>query len=235
MSKNTLKQQRSDAQIINRVMERMSLTFLLFLLCAPLIRAQTYDDSKFSMSVDLGAGTLFGPSNLSPYGVTYRGEYKGGFSGNIKAAYLLDKEFQVGLKFNLFSTSENYNLSKDIPVADDLDLVYIAPQIGYRKKITENWNFDCMVGAGYMHYRSKSYAVGERECNKGFLGANADLGFTRHLYGSLYMGAAVSVMGGQTSSLKEKTEKGESTRELDKWDRIKVMRADLMLSIKVLL
>ncbi|SHI70746.1 outer membrane beta-barrel protein [Bacteroides stercorirosoris] len=217
-------------------MRKNSLTFFLFLLCTAFIRAQTYSDSKFSISIDLGAGSFFGHSNLSSYGVDYRGEYKNGFSGNIKASYLLDKKFQVGLKFNLFSASENYDLAKETQAADDLDLIYIAPQIGYRKLIAPNWCFDCMVGVGYMHYQSKSlYNEMERECNKGFLGANADLGLNRHLYRNLYMGASVSVMGGHTSSLKEKMKGKEETLKLDKWNRIKVLRADLMLSIKVLL
>lgn len=218
-------------------MKKNSLLLFLLLLCATFIKAQNYNDRKISVSVDLGAGTHFAHSNLSSYGVGYRGEYKNGFSGNIKASYLLDKIFQVGLKFNLFSASENYELVKDTQVADNLDLIYIAPQLGYRKMIAENWSFDCMVGVGYMHYQSKSLCwETERKCTKGFLGGNVDLGFTRHLYRNLYMGAGISLMGGHTSSLKENVEgKEENTLNLDKWNRIKVLRADLLLSVKVLL
>lgn len=217
-------------------MRKVIFTFTLCLISTVFINAQSLTNDKLSVSVDLGAGYLFGHSNLSSYGVNYRGEYKSGFSGNIKASYLLNKTFQAGFKFNLFSASENYDLTKGTQVADDLELIYIAPQIGYRTIITEKWCLDCMAGAGYMHYQSKSlYSEAERKCKKGFIGANADLSLTRHLYKNLYMGANISVMGGHTSSLKESIEGEKETLKLDKWNRIKVIRADVMLSIKVLL
>lgn len=217
-------------------MRRMFFTFSLCLISAVIMNAQSLSNDRFSVSVDLGAGRLFGHSNLSSYGVNYRGEYKSGFSGNVKASYLLNKVFQAGLKFNLFSTSGNYNLAQDTQVADDLDLIYIAPQIGYRTMISEKWSFDCMAGAGYMHYKSLSlHNQVERECSKGFLGVNADLSFARQLYRNLYIGANISVTGGHTSSLKETIAGKEETLTLDKWNRIKVLRTDVMLSLKVLL
>ena len=210
-------------------MRKIFLAFCLCFISTAFINAQSVSNSKFSVSVDLGAGSVFGHSNLSSY-------------GNIKASYLLNKAFQAGLKFNLFSASENYNLArandlaKSTQIAEDVELLYIAPQIGYRTMITDKWCLDCMAGAGYMHYNSESLnKETERECNKGFLGANADLSLTRHLYRNLYMGANISVMGGHTSSLKVETEGKEETLELDKWNRINVLRVDVMLSIKVLL
>ena len=223
-------------------MRKIFLAFCLYFISTAFINAQSVSNNKFSVSVDLGAGSVFGHSNLSSYGVDYRKEYKSGFSGHIKASYLLNKAFQVGLKFNLFSASENYNLArandlaKSTQIAEDVELLYIAPQIGYRTMITDKWCLDCMAGAGYTHYNSESLnKETERECNKGFLGANADLSLTRHLYRNLYMGANISVMGGHTSSLKVETEGKEETLELNKWNRINVLRADVMLSIKVLL
>lgn len=209
------------------------------LLCTAFATAQTYDDSKLSVAVDFGTGTFFGRSNLSSFGVNYRGEYKNGFNGNIKVNYLMDKEVQMGVKFNFSSVCENYNrivAEQNGQVTDDVNLLYIAPQVGYRRKLTEKWYFDCMVGLGYMHYQSQSLYNGtERECSKGFLGSNADLGLTRHLFGNLYMGANVSLTGGQTSSLEEKAEGKKETIKLDKWNRIRILKADVALSIKVLL
>lgn len=217
-------------------MKTTILAFVFLLFGNVFVYSQSVGNEKLSVSVDLGSGSFFGHSNLSSYGVHYRSEYKGGFSGNIKASYLLGKVFQAGVKFNLFSSSEDYNLVKEKRVADDLDLIYIAPQIGYRMMITENWRFDCMIGAGYMHYQSKSLCDDmERKCNKGFFGTNADLSIIRHLFRNLYVGANVSVTGGHTSSLTEEVKGVEKTLELDKWNRIKVFRADLMLSVKVLL
>lgn len=143
-------------------MRKIFLAFCLYFISTAFINAQSVSNNKFSVSVDLGAGSVFGHSNLSSYGVDYRKEYKSGFSGNIKASYLLNKAFQVGLKFNLFSASENYNLArandlaKSTQIAEDVELLYIAPQIGYRTMITDKWCLDCMAGAGYTHYNSES-------------------------------------------------------------------------------
>lgn len=93
-----------------------------------------------------------------------------------------------------------------------------------------------MIGAGYMHYNSQSlYDEAERKCTKGFFGANADLTITRRLYRNLYMGANASIIGGNTSSLKETVEGSTKTLDLNRWNRIKVLRADFALTIKVLL
>ena len=39
--------------------------------------AQSFSGDKLFISVDGGKGVLFGKSNLSPFGVNYRGEYNG--------------------------------------------------------------------------------------------------------------------------------------------------------------
>ena len=101
---------------------RKSIIFVLCLFFVSLSYGQSASNERFSVSVDLGAGQSFGKSNLSPYGVGYRGEYKSGFSGNIKMNYLLGKAFQAGLKFNLFSDAANYGVASDAQVADNLNL-----------------------------------------------------------------------------------------------------------------
>lgn len=217
-------------------MKKILVVLCLSIFCAAFTSAQSFTDEKLSVSVDLGAGCLFGSSNLSSYGVDYRGEYNSGFSGNIKASYLFGKAFQAGVKFNLFEASENFSVAEDVSVADDVELYYIALQIGFRNMFTDKWCMEYMIGAGYMHYKSKSlYDTVDRECTKGFFGANADITITRHLYRNLYMGANISVMGGKASSFKEKAEGVTATVDLDKWNRIKVLRADFALTIKVLL
>ena len=215
---------------------RKSIIFVLCLFFVSLSYGQSASNERFSVSVDLGAGQSFGKSNLSPYGVGYRGEYKSGFSGNIKMNYLLGKAFQAGLKFNLFSDAGNYGVASDAQVADNLNLTYIAPQIGVRVPVSDKWHFDCMIGAGYMNYHCESlYNSTEQTFKKGFFGANADLSLCRRIYGNLFLGANLSVMGGHASSLKATAGNDKNTLKLDKWNRINVLRADFGLSVKAML
>ena len=67
-------------------------------------------------------GVLFGKSNLSPFGVNYRGEYNGGLTCNVKTLIELINFGFAGLKFNLSGTSANYTLDDETNVADNVEL-----------------------------------------------------------------------------------------------------------------
>lgn len=212
------------------------LFILLLLIGGNSIFGQPAISEKFSISLDLGKGYLFGKSNLSPYGINYRGEYKNGFTGNIRGSYLLNRTYQVGIKYNFFTTSENYVLDKGEQVADDVTLQYIAPQMGFRKMVTDRLCLNYMYGGGYMHYRSKGLCNSvEHKYRKGFIGANADMAFTYRLFKNQYIGINTSIMGGRTKSFKETVEQTTQTVDLNKWDRIKILRADVTVSFMCLL
>ena len=51
---------------------KKSVFFVLCLFFVVLSYGQSASNERFSVSVDLGAGQLFGKSNLSPYGVGYQ-------------------------------------------------------------------------------------------------------------------------------------------------------------------
>lgn len=217
-------------------MKRIYLFFYFLLVCFTFVSAQQKEENKFSLSVDLGAGQLFANSNLSPYGVYSRDAYSSGFSGNIKAAYRPDKTWQVGLKYNFFMASPNYELQSGAAVADDTELHYIAPQVGLMRELSDRFALEYMVGVGYMHYRCKSLNNSvENNYKKGFLAANMDCTLSYRVYQNTYIGVGASLMGGQTSSLKEKTSGKWQNVDRDDWNRIKVLRADFFLSFRVLM
>lgn len=101
--------------IKNSAMRKLILSFL-FVLSSIIGFAQSFSGDKLFISVDGGKGVLFGKSNLSPFGVNYRGEYNGGLMCNVKTLYRIDKFWVAGLKFNLSGTSANYTLDDETNV-----------------------------------------------------------------------------------------------------------------------
>ena len=70
---------------------RKLILFFLFVFSVTVGFAQSFSGDKLFISVDGGKGVLFGKSNLSPFGVNYRGEYNGGLMCNVKTLYRIDK------------------------------------------------------------------------------------------------------------------------------------------------
>lgn len=198
--------------------------------------AQQQTESRLSLSAELGMGHLFANSNLSPSGIHYRGEHDNGFSGSVRLSYQLDKLWSVGVKYNFFTTSGNYTLDGGMRVADDVCLHYIAPQVGLKRKLRNRFLLDYALGVGCMHYQNKGlYDKQEQTYTKSFLASNIDMMISYKLYEGFYIGLGASVTGGKASSLKEKAGGVEQTLDLDKWNRIKVVRTDLLLTFKAMM
>lgn len=193
-------------------------------------------EERFSLEAEVGLGYLFGSSNLSPYGIDYRKTYNNGFSYNAKIGWMLDKTWIVGVKYNAFIASENYNREVEGKTADNLEVHYIAPQIGFRKKWHDKWQMEWVVGIGYLYYHNKSFCKNtEKIYTTGALGGNTDLTFSYQLYKNFYMGIGASLTGGHSSSLKEKSEEYNQTIHLNEWNRIKIQRADWFLCFKMVM
>lgn len=208
----------------------------ILLLMTAVSYSQNASDTRLQVTAELGTGVLFGPSNLSAWGVDYRNEYNSGFTGNVKALYRLNKILVVGLKYSLFVASENYELSKDERVADDVSLNYIAPQIGCRRMINEKFIFGYAIGAGYLRYDCKSrLSETEYKFNSASWGANADFTLDYQLLECMAIGFDISLMGGNRFKKLNETvgDAKEVTLHPEKWDRLKVMRADFLLGVKV--
>lgn len=215
-------------------MKRIALFVFCLLASFAFAMAQEQEEGRFSLSAEIGSGYLLANSNVSPYGVHSRGEFNHGVTGNVKLAYQLDKLWKAGVKYNLFAASENYAVEDGTLVANDLNLHYIAPQIGFNKAVSPRIRMDYAIGAGCMIYQNKGlYGNDEREYSKTFFGANIDFSLDYKLYRNFYLGLGASLTGGKTSSLDEKTGNDKHSVDLDKWNRIKVMRADVFLAFKM--
>lgn len=188
-------------------------------------------DAPFSLTAEVGAGFLFGNSNVSPLGGDYRQHYNHGFAANVKLDYRLDQRWFVGLKYNYFLASEDYRTLDEQPVNDDLHLHYVAPQIGFRRQLGERWCMNYAVGIGCMYYKSRAQVDHtDLDSHKAFLAGHFDLAFDYRLAKGFYMGLTASVNGGRTSKLKQQQGDGPSTTlDLEGWDKIKVMKGEVML------
>jgi hypothetical protein len=213
----------------------------VFIICALLSvvalssSAQETWRQRISATFDMGIGVLTGNSNLSPYGIDYRKNYRNGFSGNMNLNYRFDDHMLVGLKFNGFKASGNYMLSADERVAEDLMLNYIAPQLGFSVKFAKRFRWDCVVGLGYLRYSSEGLLNDtERTITGNMLGANVDMSLTYKLFKGVHVGMNVGFMD-KVSGSKLKMKEGSTTTTFkpDKWNQIKMHRFDAQLVLRI--
>ncbi len=219
------------------MMKKSFIVLVLSLLVATANARPTDGDksSPISVAAELGGGILFANSNISPYGVGCRSAYGNGFSANVKMDYALGRVWTVGVKYNYFTTSADYGISTGGWAADDVTLHYVGPQVGLRYALGKGVSLGYAVGVGCMLYDSNLLESGEKELehNTAFLAANVDMSLSYRVRKGLYLGITASVNGGQSGSLKQKQD-GQSLPDLDldKWDKIRVVKADVMFSIR---
>lgn len=213
-------------------MRKLILSFLL-LFSAMNGFAQSFSGDKLFISVEGGKGVLFGKSNLSPFGMNYRGEYNGGLMCNLKALYRIDKWWVVGLKLNLSGTSANYTLNDDAQVADNVGLWYLGPQLGVKVPITGRTSFSYMLGAGYLHYQNEGRSNTEFKCKSGAFAGNMDFGIEYKLTDNLAVSGGFSVLSGDFKKIKTTVDDVEETLRPDKLDRIYVRRIDFQVGVIV--
>ncbi len=196
------------------------------------VSAQNISDESVSISVDAGPGITFGSSNLSAAGSAYRGEHKNGFSVNV-AGNVYIKRIILGMKYNHFTASKNYGPT-GIDFDDNVNVRYYAPQIGYRTYLSSKTAIDWSVGAGYLHYNSELLNAGTEYRYSGHAwGKNADLAIIRKLSKHMDLGFGTSIMSAHVNSLDQRQfHRSAHTLTLDKWDRIKIKRADFYVSMR---
>ena len=171
-------------------MRKLILSFL-FVLSAMVGFAQSFSKDKLFISVEGGKGVLF-----------------------VKALYRIDKFWVAGLKFNLSGTSANYALDDGTNVADNVDLWYLGPQLGFKIPINERTFFSYVLGVGYLHYRNEGRS-------------NADFKLTDHLA----VNGGFSILTGDFKKIKATVDDKKETLRPDKLDRIYVRRLDFQLGL----
>ncbi len=193
---------------------------------------QTESRKRFSMELSVGASHLFGASNLSPYGLHYRGAIDNGTMVNVQLNYDFKDFGPVGLKYSAFVASDNYALTEGMPVADDVSIQYIAPQIGCIVPFAKRFVYTTFIGAGCAFYKNESTVdETEREYKKAMFAAHADIGVKYRIVKDFYLGLNLAFMYGQAKSLEEKVDGVKQTIDLGKKDRIRMNRMDLSVSL----
>jgi len=215
-----------------KLMKKIMFTLCLLFAGYGSVSAQNISDESISFSVDAGPGITFGSSNLSAAGSAYRGEHKSGFSVDV-AGNVYIKRIILGMKYNHFTASKNYGPTGN-DFDDNINVRYYAPQIGYRTYLSSKTAIDLSVGAGYLRYTSELLNAGTEYGYSGHAwGKNADLAIIRKLSKHFDLGFGTSIMSAHVNTLDKKQDlKSTHTLMLDKWDGIKIKRADFYVSLR---
>lgn len=194
---------------------------------------KSLSDGKWFLSLDVGTAVPLPGGNLSSYGVHYRGQYNAGLSVGANLFYQIWQGMLAGVKCDVSSFSANYALSETL-VADDLGLLYVAPQLGERFVLGKNKRMyvDWIIGAGYMHYRSESLlGTVEREATKGFFGYNMDVSLNYRIGKSYVVGCFMSWVGGKASSVDEKMGGNKQKLALEKKNKLNANLLNFSVSV----
>lgn len=193
---------------------------------------QTGKRKRFYIEAGSGFSYLCAATNLSPYGLHYRGGIDNGVTYDVQFNYNFKDFGPVGLKYSGFTASGNYTLADGMPVADDVDIHYIAPQIGYIVPFAKRFLYTSFVGAGCAFYKNEStMGEAEREYKKAMFAAHANIGVKCLIVNDLYIGLNMTYMYAQAKSLEEKVDGVKQTIDLGKKDRIRMNRMDFSVSL----
>lgn len=211
---------------------RKLILFFLFVFSVTVGFAQSFSGDKLFISVDGGKGVLFGKSNLSPFGVNYRGEYNGGLTCNVKTLYRIDKFWVAGLKFNLSGTSANYTLDDETNVADNVELWYLGPQLGFKIPITERTLISCVLGAWISTLIGmKVEVIVNLNDTSGALAGNIDFLVEYKLTDHLAVNGGFSVLSGDFKKIEMTADEKKETLRPNKLDRLYMRRLDFQLGL----
>ncbi len=212
-------------------MKRLLICVFLFIFALSAI-AQNESAQRILVSAEVGKGILIGKTSLSPLGVDYRNEYSSGYSLNVKALYLLDKQIGVGLKGNIFCTTGNYLIDSDTKYADNIEISYIAPQLEIKRHLKETFLISLTCGIGYMHYKSDSANEIKMKTTSNSYAVNMDFMFEYEMLKSFSLRGGISCLAANNFNKNRTTINNEkSTVKPEKWDRIQMYRIDCLLGL----
>ena len=104
----------------------LSVVLFTFLACSLHAQVKSSHAEKVEVSAGIGYGWLLN-SNLSPYGLHYRGNYDGGIQGSVDAfLQVFPRGFGIGALCTSFSTSGNYSVGPAL-VSEDIQVNYVGP------------------------------------------------------------------------------------------------------------
>lgn len=214
-------------------MRVISVCILSLLFAAPVYSQTTKQYDRFMVGLDVGPAIMSGKSNLSPFGVHYRGEHKNATMASAKFSYFFDKNLFVGVKYTGLESSANYKADNG-SVAEDIIMSYVAPQIGVKSSFSRKFIMGISVGAGYLHYNNKGIMEStEYKVKASTWGINGDLNFDYMLMRNLSLGLGISYMTGSFDRMHTKVEEEPKEKiSFEKWNKIKFNPVGITLGIK---
>jgi len=189
---------------------------------------------KSTYEIGLGKSVLATRHNISPWGIRYRGNYSGGTNFNAQANYIFkDQRSSLGLKLDMFGTAGNYEIENNQLVAENINVFYLAPQIGSFYFINPRVSFFYGIGVGYALYQNGGL-LNNTEYNiySHMLGVNADMSLDYMLTKRVAIGGKFSVFGAFSDKQHREIEGNKSDISMDKWNKIQPIRTDFSIFLR---
>lgn len=192
-------------------MKKYVMWLLLVFAGAVVLKGQESSVKKERVEVSVGVGySWLLNSNLSPYGLHYRGNYDGGLTMNASAFYCFN-EWKAGVLFSNLSTSGNYTFGGNM-VAEDIQVNYVAPQVKYGRNVSERWKLSVGLGLGYLWYGNDGWLADTGyEVSAHALGANGSVEIAYRLLPHLDIFGSLSYWGAYNIKDFEVELQGKST------------------------
>lgn len=213
------------------IMKKFILLFLWLCYCIGSF-GQKRSQADFFISADFGIGILMGKSNLSPVGNDYRKEYKTGITANLISFYSFNKRVGIGVKYNYFGTSGEYDLvGEHVNYKDDICIHYIAPQFGYFMVLNRNFRLNYGIGIGIMHYKNNVGSM-EWKTSSNSLATNIDVNLTYKITKNVSFQTGLSYLKGNNfKKVKQNVDGIESSLIWENERRIRLHRIDYTIGI----
>lgn len=200
-----------------------------------LMPVNAQEGHKVQSEASLGTHILSGASQLSPWGAHYRNNYSTGIAATVAARFIFSDNSYLGAKLNMFNGAANYDLAPDKKVADNINLFYVAPQIGDIIYLNKKLMLQSEAGIGYMHYLNEGLlSDDEFKYSSHMMGINTDISLNYFIQKQfsigLNLGFITSVAGGK--ELINKIAGANETIKLNKWDRLNFSAMNVSISVK---
>lgn len=223
--------------ILNQIIIHMKNVYLVvlftFLACSLHAQVKSSHAEKVEVSAGIGYGWLLN-SNLSPYGLHYRGNYDGGIQGSVDAFYKFSKRFGIGALYTSLSTSGNYSVGPAL-VSEDIQVNYVGPQMKFSCDISDRCILSVSYGGGYLWYTDKGWQdETEYKVTAHSWGVNINCGVSYRVLSHLDAFANIGCFG-TTDIKKSKVESQGATTEEEMHDPYKLSfkSIGLMAGIRV--
>ena len=190
---------------------------------------------RFTYEVGIGASVFTGIQNFSPWGVHYRGNFNRGTSVYAQVNYIFPSQMLLGFKLDMFGATGNYTLASGERVAENIGILYFAPQWGSVRSFSPRVLMTSNVGIGYALYQSDGLLDNtEYRIRSHMIGGNASFSLAYSLTRNSAVGFRTSIFTAHSNGRQHREIGGErSTVTMDEMNRIIPARMDFSLFWRV--